>query len=112
MTSQIAALKIHGLAQSSPMASYTIEIEGGSTFSCADDTFILDAAEEAGVDLPSSCRAGACSACACKLLKGTVDQSDQSFLDDDQLANGFALLCVSYPTSDCLIRAEVEGELA
>ncbi len=93
------------------MATFTIEIEGGTSFPCADDTYILDAAEEAGVDLPSSCRAGACSACAGLLLKGSVDQADQSFLDDEQLEQGYALLCVSYPTSDCLIRSDVEGEL-
>ncbi|NDG74017.1 MAG: ferredoxin [Synechococcaceae bacterium WB8_1B_136] len=93
------------------MASFSITIEGGSTFNCSDDTYILDAAEEAGVDLPYSCRAGACSTCAGKLLKGSVDQSDQSFLDDEQLAQGYALLCVSYPTSDCLIQSEVEGDL-
>lgn len=93
------------------MASYTIQIEGGDAFPCADDTYILDAAEEQGIDLPYSCRAGACSTCAGLLLAGTVDQSDQSFLDDEQMAQGYALLCVSYPMSDCTIRAEVEEEL-
>ena len=43
------------------MASYTITIEGGPSFACGDDTYILDAAEEQGIDLPYSYRAGACS---------------------------------------------------
>jgi ring-1,2-phenylacetyl-CoA epoxidase subunit PaaE len=57
---------------------------------------ILDAGARAGLDLPFSCRAGVCSTCRTKLVRGEVELVQNYALEDWELAQGFILACQAH----------------
>ena len=81
------------------------------TISIADDTFILDAAFENNYEFPYQCLAGVCTTCVMRLVSGSVDQGDQSALDQNQIDAGFFTPCVAYPTSDIVATIREEDNL-
>ena len=91
----------------------TLLLPGGKKdrITCPGDQYLLDQAEMEGVDLPYTCRTGSCNSCAAKVVSGSVAQSDRSFLSDELLQEGFCLLCVTYPSSDCEIETHMEDAL-
>lgn len=69
----------------------------------AEDESVLAAAERAGLDLPYSCRAGVCSTCRVKLIKGKITMAHNVALEDWELAAGFVLACQARPMGTELV---------
>jgi ferredoxin-NADP reductase len=71
-------------------------IRSGRTCMVRSGQTVLEAAEELGVAIPSSCRQGQCGTCKTKLLEGEVRMDAEEGLDPESRAQGFVLTCVGH----------------
>ena len=89
--------------------SITIANQGGKTYEVDRRRSLLESLRENGIDLPYGCRYGGCITCAAKLVAGEVDQRGQVALNNRQVNNGYVVLCVARPKSDCTFDVGVES---
>jgi 3-ketosteroid 9alpha-monooxygenase subunit B len=84
-----------------PDAVVEVELDGEQhRFSWPARQKLLDLLLEKGLDAPYSCREGACSACACRLVEGEVKMLNNDVLDSEDIADGIVLACQSVPVTD------------
>ena len=97
--------------ESAKMGHVTITLanRNGQSVAVAVDRPLLDTLEAHGVSLPYGCRYGGCISCAAKLLAGDVDQSAGTALNRRQISDGYVLLCVAQPLSDCILEIGIES---
>ncbi|WP_414544702.1 2Fe-2S iron-sulfur cluster-binding protein [Nostoc sp. CCY0012] len=96
--------------------TYTIKVRDRATdkeynLAVPEDRYILHTAEQQGVELPFSCRNGACTTCAVKVLSGEIYQPEAVGLSPELRRQGYALLCVSYARSDLEVETQDEDEV-
>src|SRR5260370_849518 len=72
-------------------------VRSGKSCEVRNGQTLLEAAEEQGVAIPSSCRQGQCGTCKTKLLEGDVRMDAEEGLDPESRAQGFVLTCVGHP---------------
>ncbi len=93
------------------MGNVTITLANREGQTCQVDSRrpLLETLESHGISLPYGCRYGGCISCAAKLLSGEVDQRRGVALNGRQLADGYVLMCIARPLSDCTLDVGVES---
>jgi ring-1,2-phenylacetyl-CoA epoxidase subunit PaaE len=83
------------------MTKVAITLDGKiSEVDVPQGTTILDAALDAGLDAPFSCKGGVCTSCMAKVLGGTVEMKANYALTDAEVHKGFVLCCQAMPSSE------------
>jgi glycine betaine catabolism B len=68
--------------------------KSGRSISCKPGDFILEIAEEYGMELANSCRAGNCGTCRLTKIEGTVLMDDQTALTEEDIQSGMVVICI------------------
>ena len=87
----------------------TIANHGGKRYEVDPRRPLLNTLEAQGVSLPYGCKYGGCITCAAKLLDGEINQAAAVALNNRQLNDGYILLCVARPLTDCTLDVGVES---
>jgi ferredoxin len=86
-------------------SGWTVPVPGDST--------ILHAAEQAGIDMPSSCRNGTCRTCICRLASGSVRYLvEWPGLSFDEKREGYVLPCVAVPVGDVVVEQRLAKRIS
>ena len=91
------------------MTKITISNRDNIEFEVKGQKPLLQELRDQGVDLPYGCQYGGCITCAAKLLNGEIDQRSQVALNNRQINDGYVILCVAKPKTDCTIEIGVES---
>lgn len=84
-----------------PAATLSVSLDGEQrTLPWPGGTTLLDLLRAHGMDAPFSCKEGACSACACRLVSGEVKMLRNEVLEEEDLAEGWVLGCQSVPITE------------
>jgi glycine betaine catabolism B len=87
-------------------AGFSVELRrSGCTITCEPGSTVLDAAERAGLSLPSSCGEGVCGTCKTTMLSGSVDMDHGGGIRPREIAENKVLLCCSSPRADLVLDA-------
>ncbi|KAE8819615.1 ferredoxin, chloroplastic [Hordeum vulgare] len=80
-------------------------------FVVPQDQYILHTAEAQDITLPFACRHGCCTSCAVRIKSGQIRQPEALGISADLREQGYALLCVGYPSSDLEVETQDEDEV-
>ena len=93
------------VAEAAPDAPVCTFSRSGKSAPLPPDRTVLEAAEEAGVDIDNSCRQGYCGVCKVRLLAGRVTMAVEDALDESDRAAGVILACQAKSAADVTVEA-------